>query len=60
MGAGKKAAQAIDAYLKDGQWCPPLFGHPASSFDFPDFRAVPYCAWANRGASEMVVWLPRQ
>ena len=23
------------------------------------FMAVPYYAWANRGAGEMVVWLPR-
>ncbi len=25
-----------------------------------DFVAIPYYAWANRGRSEMAVWLPRQ
>ncbi len=25
-----------------------------------DFVAIPYYAWANRGRSEMTVWLPRQ
>ena len=25
-----------------------------------DFLAIPYYAWANRGRSEMAVWLPRQ
>jgi DUF1680 family protein len=23
------------------------------------FQAVPYYAWANRGAGQMLVWLPR-
>jgi len=25
-----------------------------------DFLAIPYYAWANRGASEMEVWFPRK
>ncbi|MBN1610468.1 MAG: glycoside hydrolase family 127 protein [Polyangiaceae bacterium] len=24
-----------------------------------DFTAIPYCAWANRGPTEMLVWIPR-
>jgi hypothetical protein len=24
-----------------------------------DFAAVPYCTWANRGPTEMLVWIPR-
>lgn len=25
-----------------------------------DFKAIPYYAWANRGASEMLVWIPNK
>lgn len=27
--------------------------------DRKEYRAIPYYAWANRGASEMAVWIPR-
>jgi uncharacterized protein len=33
-------------------------GRPAAK-KRQSFMAVPYCAWANRGAGEMAVWFPR-
>jgi hypothetical protein len=36
-----------------------LSGKAVGSSGERDFLAIPYFAWANRGAGEMAVWLPR-
>jgi DUF1680 family protein len=43
-----------------GDWNGKLYREVLSSASEPiHLRMIPYFAWANRGASEMTVWLPR-
>ncbi|OPZ12115.1 MAG: Non-reducing end beta-L-arabinofuranosidase [candidate division BRC1 bacterium ADurb.BinA364] len=56
---GVMVLEAETPVVRDGDWSDCLYKPlGAESFDTAIVRLIPYYAWANRGLSEMSVWMP--
>ena len=54
----RTSGQAIDDHDWQGQLYRPLNSHRGLAARIVPLTAIPYYAWANRGANPMRVWIP--
>lgn len=57
MFGGTTTIRGEAAHVTESQWEKQLYGFGQPSMDLVPFKAVPYCVWGNRDATEMAVWL---
>jgi DUF1680 family protein len=57
MFGGTTTIRGEAAHVMDSQWEKQLYGFGNPTMDPIPFKAVPYCVWGNRDATEMAVWL---